>query len=183
MPKPGAPTGSRAGATPLRDALIARHEHDMERWRIQGHVYPCEEFLKSGCDVVVSSKRLARALAHAGEAADRFDYDGPDADKVWLLGADDRLTEIRDEHVAEMAQADFDELVEGIGPLRRRVGDVCDPHAAVERHGRGRRRSGPGSASGDRSTGRWRIALWVRGVGHVELYIARRDYRPSGRRY
>jgi hypothetical protein len=134
MPKPRTPTGSRAGATPLRDALIARHDHDMERWRIQGHVYPCEEFLKSGCDVVVSSKRLARALAHAGQAADRFDYDGPDADKVWVLGADDRLTEIRDEHVAEMAQADFDELVEGIGPLRRRVSDVCDPHAAVERH-------------------------------------------------
>jgi hypothetical protein len=134
MPKPGTPTGSRAGATPLRDALIARHDHDMERWRIQGHVYPCEEFLKSGCDLVVSSKRLARALAHAGQAADRFDYDGTDAGKVWLLGADDRLTEIRDEHVAEMAQADFDELVEGIGPLRRRVADVCDPHAAVERH-------------------------------------------------
>jgi hypothetical protein len=33
-----------------------------------------------------------------------------------------------------MAQADFDELVEGIGPLRRRAGDVRDPHAAVERH-------------------------------------------------
>jgi hypothetical protein len=134
MPKPGTPTGSGAGATPLRDALIARRDHDMEHWRIQGHVYPYEELLKSGCDVVVSSERLARALAHAGQAADRFDYDGRDADKVWLLGADDRLTEIRDEHVAEMAQADFDELVDGTGPLRRRVGDAYDPHAAVERH-------------------------------------------------
>jgi hypothetical protein len=134
MPKPGTPTGSGAGATPLRDALIARRDRDMERWRIQGHVYPYEELLKSGCDVVVSSERLARALAHAGQAADRFDYDGPDADKAWLLGADDRLTEIRDEHVAKMAQADFDELVDGTGPLRRRVGDTYDPHAAVERH-------------------------------------------------
>ena len=59
---------------------------------------------------------------------------GPDADKAWLLGADDRLTEIRDEHVAEMTQADFDELVEGTGPLRRRAGDAYDPQAAVERH-------------------------------------------------
>ena len=107
-------------------------------------MYPCEEFLKSGCDVVVSSKRLARALAHAGQAADRFDYDGPDADKAWLLGADDRLTEIRDEHVAEMAQADFDELVEGIGPLRRRVSDVYKPHdeSRWSGTGRGRRRLG-----------------------------------------
>jgi hypothetical protein len=32
MPKPGTPTGSRAGATPLRDALIAWHDRDMERW-------------------------------------------------------------------------------------------------------------------------------------------------------
>ena len=134
MPKRGTPSRSRAGATPLRNMLIARRDRDMERWRIPGHVYPYEIALKSGADVVVSSGRLAAALAHAGQPADRFDDGGPDADKVWLLGADDRLTEIRDEHVAEMTQADFDELVDGTGRLRRRVGDAYEPQAAVERH-------------------------------------------------
>jgi len=63
-----------------------------------------------------------------------FDDGGPDAGKVWLLGADDTLTLIEDRHVAEMAQCDFDELVDGTGPLRHRVGDAYDPWAAVERH-------------------------------------------------
>ncbi len=55
--------------------------------------------------------------------------------RVWLLGADDSLTLIRDEHVADMDQADFDELVRGTG-LRsgHRVCDTYDSHAAVERH-------------------------------------------------
>ena len=134
MPKRGTPTRGRAGATPLRDALIARRDRDMERWRIPGHVYPYEQALKSGADVVVSSGRLAEALAHAGQPADRFDDGGPEAGRAWLLGADDSLTEIRDEHVAEMAQADFDELVDGTGPLRRRVDDAYEPQAAVARY-------------------------------------------------
>jgi hypothetical protein len=134
MPKPGAPARRRAAATPLRDMLVRRWDHQMQRWRIEGHPYPYEEFLKSGSDVVVSSGRLAAALEHAGLPADRFDDGGPDAGKPWLLGADDTLTEIRDEHVADMEQRDFDELVEGHGPQRWRVGDAYDPAAAVERH-------------------------------------------------
>jgi hypothetical protein len=98
------------------------------------HLYPQEQFLRSGADVVVSSGRLAAALEHAGLQADRFDDGGPDAGKPWLLGADDTLTEIRDEHVADMAQSDFDELVGSHGPERWRVGDAYDPAAAVERH-------------------------------------------------
>jgi hypothetical protein len=35
-----------------------------------------------------------------------------------LLGADDVLTLIEDEHVAEMAQADFNELVRGTARCR-----------------------------------------------------------------
>jgi hypothetical protein len=90
--------------------------------------------LKAGGDVVVTSGRLANALEHAGQPADRFDDDGPDAGKVWLLGADDSLTLIEDHHVAEMEQDDFDELVDGAGPLRYRVGDAYDAVGAVERH-------------------------------------------------
>jgi hypothetical protein len=66
--------------------------------------------------------------------ADRFDDGGPDAGKPWLLGADDTLTEIRDEHVAQMEQREFDELVEGLGPSRTLAGEDYDPHGAVERH-------------------------------------------------
>jgi hypothetical protein len=69
-----------------------------------------------------------------GLATDRFDDGGPDAGKPWSLGADDTLTEIRDEHAAEMDQADFDDLVEGLGPSRTLAGDDHDPHAAVARH-------------------------------------------------
>jgi hypothetical protein len=58
----------------------------------------------------------------------------PEAGKPWLLGADATLTEIRDEHVAEMDQCDFDELVAGLGPSRTLAGDDYDPHTAVERH-------------------------------------------------
>jgi hypothetical protein len=135
MPKPGTPTRSHAGATPLRDMLIRHQDHRMLRWRIEGHLYPYEVALKSGGDVVVSSGRLADALAHAGLQADRFDDGGPDAGKVWLLGgADDTLTLIEDRHVADMAQADFDALVDGIGPLSYQVGDAYSPAAAVEQH-------------------------------------------------
>jgi hypothetical protein len=49
-------------------------------------------------------------------------------------GADDSLTLIEDQHVAEMDQRDFDQLVARTGLLRYRVGDTYDPHAAVERH-------------------------------------------------
>jgi hypothetical protein len=135
MSKPdGAPRRRRRGATPLRDLLCAHWDHRMERWRIEGHLYPYEIALKSGGDVVVSSGRLADALRHAGQATDRFEDDGADAGKVWLLGDDDSLTEIRDEHVAAMDQRDFDALVDGTGPLRRRAGDVKDPHAGVVQH-------------------------------------------------
>jgi hypothetical protein len=134
MPKPDGAPRRRRGATPLRDMLVAHWDYRMERWRIEGHLYPYEIALKSGDDVVVSSGRLADALRHAGQAADRFDDDLADAGKVWLLGADDSLTEIRDEHVAAMDQRDFDALVDGTGPLRRRVGDIRDPHAAVAQH-------------------------------------------------
>jgi hypothetical protein len=106
----------------------------MQHWRIEGHLYPFEEALKAGGDVVVSSGRLDGALEHAAMPADRFDAGGPDAAMPWLLGADDTLTEIRDEHVAEMEQRDFDELVEGLGPSRTVAGDAYDPVAAVERH-------------------------------------------------
>jgi hypothetical protein len=111
--------------------LIAQWDNTMQRWRIPGHIYPVEQALKSGADVVVTSGRLARALEFAGLPADRFDDGGPDAGKPWLLRADDTLTEILDAHVAEMDQGDFDELVEGLGPLS---GDACDPVAAVEQH-------------------------------------------------
>ena len=43
MPKRGTPSRSRAGATPLRNMLIARRDRDMERWRIPCHVYPVRE--------------------------------------------------------------------------------------------------------------------------------------------
>jgi hypothetical protein len=43
-------------------------------------------------------------------------------------------TAARDEHVAAMEQRDFDELVEGCGPLRYQVGHAYDPVAAVEQH-------------------------------------------------
>ncbi len=135
MPKPGTPTRSRAGETPLRDMLTARWDHSMQHWRIPGHLYPFEQALKSGGDVVVSSARLAGALQHAGQPYERFDHSplgaGPDADKAWLLGADDRLTEIRDEHVAELEQREFDELVDGLGTSRTLAFDADDPQAAV----------------------------------------------------
>jgi hypothetical protein len=44
---------------------------------IEGHIYPFEQALKSGGDVVVSSGRLAAALEHAGQPADRFDDGAP----------------------------------------------------------------------------------------------------------
>jgi hypothetical protein len=77
----------------------------MLRWRAEGRLYPYEIALKSGADVVVSSCRLADALRHAGRPADRFDDGGPDADKVWLLGVDDKLTLIEDHHVATWSSA------------------------------------------------------------------------------
>jgi hypothetical protein len=98
-----------------RDLLTALWDHRMQHWRIEGHLYPHEVALRAGGDVVVSSGRLAAALEHAGQPADRFDDGAPDAGRAWLLGADDTLTEIRDEHVAEMEQRDFDALVEGLG--------------------------------------------------------------------
>jgi hypothetical protein len=134
MPKPDGGPRRRRGATPLRNLLCVHWDDRMERWRIEGHLYPYEIALKSGGDVVVSSGRLADALRYAGLGADRFDDDGADAGKVWLLGADDSLTEIRDEHVAAMDQRDFDALVDGTGPLRRRADDVKDPQAAVAQH-------------------------------------------------
>jgi hypothetical protein len=133
MPKPDGAPRRRRGAM-LRGMLVRQWDDRMQRWRIEGHVYPYEIALKSGGDVVVSSGRVADALRHAGLGADRFDDDGADAGKVWLLGADDSLTEIRDEHVAAMDQRDFDALVDGTGPLRRRAGDAHDPHAAVAQH-------------------------------------------------
>jgi hypothetical protein len=117
-----------------RGLLIAQRDDFMQHWRIEGHLYPYAEALKAGADVVLTSARLVAASEHAGLAADRFDTGGPDAQKPWLLGADGMLTEIRDEHVADMAQSDFDELVEGHGPQRWRVGDAYDPAAAVEQH-------------------------------------------------
>ncbi|MCW2651244.1 MAG: hypothetical protein JWR32_2220 [Mycobacterium sp.] len=115
-----------------RGLLIAKHDDFMQHWRIKGHRYPFEEFLKSGADVVVSSGQLAAALEHAGYPCDRFDDGGPDAGRAWLLGADDSLTVIEDHHVAEMEQRDFDELVDGTG-LRWRVDDAYAA-AAVGRH-------------------------------------------------
>lgn len=85
-----------------RGLLVELWDHRMQRWCIEGHLYPFEEALKSGADVVISSGRLAAALEHAGHAADRFDDGGPDAGKPWLLRADGSLTEIRDQHVADM---------------------------------------------------------------------------------
>lgn len=124
MPKPdrSRPRAGR-GATPLRDMLARRWDNRMAHWRIPGHRYPFEEFLRAGADVVVSSVRLADALEHVGQPCERFDASplggaGPDADKAWLLAADDSLTEILDEHVAEMGQREFDELVEGLGTSR-----------------------------------------------------------------
>jgi hypothetical protein len=133
MPQPVRRRARRRGATQLRDMLIAQWDNTMRQWRIPDHLYPYEQALKAGADVVVTSGRLARALTHAGLPADRFDDDGPDAGKPWLLGADDTLTEIRDEHVAEMEQREFDELVEGLGPSRTLAGND-DPRGAVERH-------------------------------------------------
>jgi hypothetical protein len=121
-----------AARAQLRDMLIAHWDHTMQWWRIPGHLYPNEQALKAGADVVVTSGRLARALAHAGLPADRFDDGGPDAGKPWLLGADDTLTAIRDDHVAGMGQADFDELVAGTG-LRWQVDDAYEA-AALGRH-------------------------------------------------
>jgi hypothetical protein len=127
-------TAPRADGAELRRVLIAQWDHTMQRWRIPGHRYPYEQALKAGADVLVTSGRLAAALEHAELPADRFDDGGPDAGRVWLLGADDSLTLIRDEHVAEMDQRDFDELVYGTGPLRYQVGDAYDPLAEVEQH-------------------------------------------------
>jgi hypothetical protein len=135
-----------------RELLIARRGRDMERWRIPAHVYPYEEFLNSSADVVVTRDRLAQALAHAGQVADRFDDGGPDAGKVWLLGADDTLTLIEDRHVAEMAQCDVDDLVDGTGPLRYQVGDAYDHGKWWSGTARGQPRSEPGSASEQRLT-------------------------------
>jgi hypothetical protein len=104
----------------------------MQYWRISGHLYPQEQALRAGADVVVSSGKLAAALEHAGYPCDRFDDGGPDAGRAWVLGADGSLTEIRDEHVADMEQSDFDELVDGTG-LRWRVDDAYAA-AAVGRH-------------------------------------------------
>ena len=117
-----------------RGLLVRDWDHRMQRWRIQGHLYPFEEFLRSGADVVVGSGRLADALAHAGLHEGRFGHDGPDADRVWLLGADDTLALIEDHHVADMEQREFDALVEGLGASRWRCGGAYDPAAAVERH-------------------------------------------------
>jgi hypothetical protein len=135
MPKPGAPSRSRDGA-PLRDMLIADWDHSMEHCRIPDHAYPYEIALRSGGDVVVSSGRIADALRHAGQPCDRFDgggviVAGPDAFKVWLLGADDALSLIEDHHVAELGQREFDELVEGLGTSRTLAWDADDPQAAV----------------------------------------------------
>ncbi|HME16653.1 MAG TPA: hypothetical protein VKG83_14630 [Mycobacterium sp.] len=131
MPKQGTPTRRRAGATPLRDLLVAHWDHKMTYWRIEGHPYPFEQALKSGADVVVDAGRLADALAHAGQAADRFDNGGADAGRVWLLGADDTLTLIDDRHVADLGQREFDELVAGLGTSRTLAWDADDPQAAV----------------------------------------------------
>jgi hypothetical protein len=118
----------------LRAMLISRWDETMQRWRIPGHPYGLEQALKSGADVVVTSGRLAAALELAGLPCDRFDTGGPDSCKPWLLGADDTLSEIRDEHVADMAQEDFDELVEGRGPSKTLAGSSYDPQAVVEKH-------------------------------------------------
>jgi hypothetical protein len=123
---------SRVDGAELRRLLIAQWDNTMRRWRIPGHLYPFEQALKSGADVVVTSGRLAAAWAQAGLPADRFDDDGADAGKAWLLGADDSLTLIEDHHVADMQQCDFDELVAGTG-LRWQVDDAYEA-AAVGRH-------------------------------------------------
>jgi hypothetical protein len=123
---------TRCKVADWRGLLIGLWDHRMTYWRICGHLYPQEEFLRAGADLVVSSGKLAAALGHAGHAADRFGDGAPDGGKPWLLGADDTLTEIRDEHVAEMEQADFDELVAGTG-LRWRLDDAYEA-AAVGRH-------------------------------------------------
>src|SRR5271163_3141253 len=117
MPKQGTPTRRRAGATPLRDLLVAHWDHKMTYWRIEGHPYPFEQALKSGADVVVD--------------ADRLDNGGADAGRVWLLGADDTLTLIDDRHVADLGQREFDELVAGLGTSRTLAWDADDPQAAV----------------------------------------------------
>jgi hypothetical protein len=121
MPQPVRRRARRRGATQLRDMLIAQWDRTMIRWRIPGHLYPYEEALKAGADVVVTSGRLARALTHAGLPADRFDDGGPDTGKPWLLGADDTLTEIRDE--------------QGVAADRLRRGhqDGAGTHAARQR--------------------------------------------------
>jgi hypothetical protein len=115
--------------------LAAQWDDRMTYWRIPDHLYPYEQALKGGVDVVVSSARLAAALEHAGQPADRFDETplvaGPDAGKAWLLAADDTLSEIGDELVAELEQRVFDELVEGLGTSRTLAWDADDPRAAV----------------------------------------------------
>ena len=136
MAQPARKRTRTRGATPLRDMLTARWDHQMQYWRIPGHLYPYELALKAGSDLVVSSGRIAAALRHAGQPADRFDgggalTDGPDAYKTWLWGADDSLTLIEDHHVAEMDQREFDELVEGLGTERTLAWDADDPQAAV----------------------------------------------------
>jgi hypothetical protein len=110
---------------------VEHWDHRMTYWRISGHLYPQEVALRSGGDVVVCTATLASALERAGRSSDQFDDDDR---RVWLLGADDSLTLVEDHHVADMEQADFDELVEGRGPLSYQVGDAYDPAAAVERH-------------------------------------------------
>jgi hypothetical protein len=83
------------------------------------------------CRLASGPARRSRSLL----PCERFDasplHAGPDAHKAWLLGADDSLTEIRDEHVAEMEQREFDELVEGLGTSRTLAWDADDPQAAV----------------------------------------------------
>lgn len=117
-----------------RGLLVGHWDHRMAHWRVAGHAYPQETALRSGADVVVSSGQLAAALEHAELPTDRFDNDGRDGRGVWLLGADGALTLINDRDVAEMAQRDFDELVQGTGPFEYEAHDAYDPQAAVEQH-------------------------------------------------
>lgn len=118
-----------------RGLLVELWDHRMQNWRISDHLYPQEEALRSGADVVISSGKLAAALEHAGLPFERFDGGGADAGRAWLLGADDSLTLIDDHHVADMEQADFDELVQGTGPFEHEARGAYDPAAAVEQHG------------------------------------------------
>jgi hypothetical protein len=111
----GVTKGTRRKVADWRGLLIAQRDDFMQHWCMPGHLYPFEVALTAGGDVVVGSGRLAAALEQAGLPADRFDTGGPDAGKPCLRGADDRLTEIRDEHAANLEQREFDELVEGLG--------------------------------------------------------------------